>query len=155
MRSHHLDDVDQKLLRLLMRQGRRSNIDLARDLGISASACSRRIRQLEAHGVIRGYQAVLGDAAPTSPLVTLVTVTLEKQTQEFMRRFEASVRSHPEIEECYLMTGAADYVLKVTSGDTKAYETLHSAVLSRLPGVARITSSFALRTVATGSEIGR
>ena len=98
---------------------------------------------------------MLGDAAPTSPLVTLVTVTLEKQTQEFMRRFEASVRSHPEIEECYLMTGAADYVLKVTSGDTKAYETLHSAVLSRLPGVARITSSFALRTVATGSEIGR
>ena len=81
------------------------------------------------------------------------TVTLEKQTQEFMRRFEASVRHHPEIEECYLMTGAADYVLKVASEDTKAYEALHSTVLSRLPGVALITSSFALRNVATSGEI--
>lgn len=155
MRSHLLDDIDQKLLRLLLKQGRRANIDLARDLGISASSCSRRIRQLETSGVIRGYQAVLGEAAPTSPLVALVSVTLEKQTQDFMQRFEASVRHHPEIDECYLMTGAADYVLKITSEDTRAYETIHSTILSRLPGVARITSSIALRSVATAGEVGR
>ncbi|WP_339933106.1 Lrp/AsnC family transcriptional regulator [uncultured Brevundimonas sp.] len=154
MRPHKLDEIDQRLLRMLQRHGRRSNVDLARDLGVSPSACSRRIRLLESRGVIRGYQAVLGAAAPETPLVALVSVTLEKQTEEFMRRFEAAVRHHPEIEECYLMTGGSDYVLKVSSADTKAYEAIHSTVLSRLPGVARLTSSFALRDVAktTGSD---
>jgi DNA-binding Lrp family transcriptional regulator len=76
-----------------------------------------------------------------------VQITLERQTEEFLRRFESAVRKCPEVCECYLMTGIADYLLRVETGSAAEYERIHTEVLSRLPGVARIQSSFAIRTV--------
>ncbi len=141
-----LDEIDHRLLRLLRLNGRRSNIELAHDVGLSPSACSRRIRQLEARGVIRGYTAILAPEA-VGGVAAIVMVTLERQTDAFMTRFEAAVRTHPEIEECLLMTGNADYMLRVSASSAGAYDGIHKQILARLPGVARLQSSFVIRDV--------
>ena len=145
--AHQLDALDQKLIRLLRLNARRPNSELAADVGLSPSACLRRIRMLEDSGVIRGYTAIVDDPAAPGAMIAIVRLTLHEQTEEFLRRFEAAVREHPEIEECFLITGDADYVLRVSAPSSTAYEAIHTGVLSRLPGVARIHSSFAMRDV--------
>jgi len=150
-----LDAVDQKLIRLLRLNARRPNSELAAEIGLSASACLRRVKILEERGVIRGYTAIVD--APGSPgtMVAIVRLTLHEQTEEFLRRFEAAVRDHPEIEECFLITGDADYVLRVSASSPAAYEAIHTDILSRLPGVARIHSSFAMRDVLRSRTLER
>ena len=145
--THQLDALDQKLIRLLRMNGRRPNSELAAEVGLSASACLRRIRMLEDRGVIRGYTAIIDDPAAAGAMIAIVRLTLHEQTEQFLRRFEAAVREHPEIEECFLTTGDADYVLRVSAPSAAAYEAIHTDILSRLPGVARIHSSFAMRDV--------
>lgn len=150
-----LDALDQKLLRLLRLNGRRPNTELAAEVGLSASACLRRIRILEDRGVIRGYTAIVDPSGAPDAMIAIVRLTLEKQTEEYLRRFEAAVREHPEIEECFLMTGDADYILRVSAPSAAAYEAIHTDVLSRLPGVARIHSSFAMRNVLRWKAVDR
>jgi DNA-binding Lrp family transcriptional regulator len=142
-----LDPVDQKIIRLLRTDGRMTNARLAAEVGLSPSACLRRLRMLEHSGVIRGYAALVDEPAERDASVVIVQITLERQTEEFLRRFESAVRKCPEVCECYLMTGIADYLLRVETGSAAEYERIHTEVLSRLPGVARIQSSFAIRTV--------
>ncbi len=141
-----LDDVDRRIVQILRTEGRISNADLADQVGLSASACLRRVRQLETRGIIRGYTAILG-AEEDEGIVAFVQITLEKQTDEQMRRFEEAVRHYPEIRDCYLMAGAADYIVRAVAPSMAAYEVLHKDVLSRLPGVSRIQSSLAIRNV--------
>lgn len=141
-----LDPLDQRLLQRLRADGRISNADLASAVGLSPSACLRRVRRLEERGVIRGYAAVLANDS-NDGVVAYVEITLEKQTDDHMRRFEAAVRNHPEIRDCYLMAGEADYIVRAVAPDIAAYEVIHKDVLSRLPGVSRIHSSLAIRNV--------
>jgi DNA-binding Lrp family transcriptional regulator len=141
-----LDETDRRLIQRLRTDGRISNADLAEQVGLSASACLRRVRQLEQRGVIRGYTALLG-VDDEEGIVAFVQITLEKQTDEQMRRFEEAVRHYPEIRDCYLMAGAADYIVRAVAPSMAAYEVLHKDVLSRLPGVSRIQSSLAIRNV--------
>lgn len=141
-----LDPLDQRLLQRLRADGRISNADLASAVGLSPSACLRRVRRLEERGVIRGYAAVLAKDSDDG-VVAYVEITLEKQTDDHMRRFEAAVRNHPEIRDCYLMAGEADYIVRAVAPDIAAYEVIHKDVLSRLPGVSRIHSSLAIRNV--------
>ena len=141
-----LDPVDRRILQRLRADGRVSNADLASAAGLSPSACLRRVRRLEERGVIRGYTAVLANDADDG-VVAYVEITLEKQTDDHMRRFEAAVRNHPEIRDCYLMAGEADYIVRAVAPDIAAYEVIHKDVLSRLPGVSRIHSSLAIRNV--------
>ncbi|OJU13501.1 MAG: transcriptional regulator, partial [Caulobacterales bacterium 68-7] len=101
----------------------------------------------EESGAIRGYAAIIAETAQDDGVVAIVRITLDKQTEEYLNRFEQAVRMHPEIEECYLMTGDADYILRTVAPSTAAYERIHKEILSRLPGVARINSSFAMRSV--------
>lgn len=150
-----LDAIDQKLLRLLRLDGRRPNSELAAEVGLSPSTCLRRIRILESSGVIRGYTAIVENPGTDEAIIAIVRLTLEKQTEEYMRRFEAAVRNHPEIEECFLMTGDADYVMRVSTPSASAYEAIHTDILSRLPGVARIHSSFAMRNVLRSRTVRR
>jgi DNA-binding Lrp family transcriptional regulator len=145
----NLDAIDRKIIGHLRVDGRMANNDLARKVGLSASACLRRVRQLEETGAIRGYVALIAEAATDAGVVAIVRITLDKQTEDYLNRFEAAVRMHPEIAECYLMTGDADYILHATAASTAAYEQIHKEILSRLPGVARINSSFAIRSVLT------
>ncbi|MBX6372776.1 MAG: Lrp/AsnC family transcriptional regulator [Acetobacteraceae bacterium] len=142
-----LDEADERILRLLRADGRMTNAALAAAAGLSPSACLRRVRQLERRGVIRGYTAIIDEPMPSDLVVVIVQITLERQTDDFLRRFEEAVRRCPEVRECFLMTGDADYLLRVEARGAADYERLHKERLSRLPGVARIRSSFAIRSV--------
>ncbi|NOG73291.1 Lrp/AsnC family transcriptional regulator [Roseicella sp. DB1501] len=147
---HALDDTDRAILRQLRADGRMSNAALAEAVGLSPSACLRRLRLLEHRGVIRGYTAIIEEAAPREGVVVIVQITLERQTDASMQGFETAVRRCPEVRECYLMTGMSDYLLRVEARDAADYERIHKEVLSRLPGVARIQSSFAIRSIVRG-----
>jgi DNA-binding Lrp family transcriptional regulator len=142
-----LDSIDRKIIGLLRSNGRLPNNELAAHVGLSPSACLRRVRLLEERGTIQGYAAVISEGAAEEGLVAIIHITLDKQTEEYLNRFEAAVRMHPEVVECYLMTGDADYLLRAVAGTPADYERIHKEVLSRLPGVSRINSSFAIRRV--------
>ncbi|MEM8569884.1 MAG: Lrp/AsnC family transcriptional regulator [Pseudomonadota bacterium] len=142
-----IDAFDRKIMRLLRRNARITNAQLSSEVGLSASACLRRVRLLEASGMIQGYTALVSTASGEPMISVIVNITLERQTQDVFDRFEAAIRRHPEIQECYLMTGGSDYLLRVeieTAGD---FERVHKEILSRLPGVMRIQSSFSIRNV--------
>jgi len=142
-----LDSIDRNIIRALRRNGRISNLQLAGEVGLSPSACLRRVQILEQEGVIRGYTAIIGTGRDEEKLVAIIQITLERQTEEYLNRFEAAVRRHPEIKECYLMAGELDYWLRTEVENIAAYEMLHKEVLSRLPGVMRISSSFSIRSI--------
>ncbi|MFN3448105.1 MAG: Lrp/AsnC family transcriptional regulator [Roseococcus sp.] len=142
-----MDEKDRAILRQLRHNARMPNAALAAAVGLSPSACLRRLRLLERSGAIRGYTVVLDEAPPREGVVVIVQITLERQTDEHLRRFEEAVRKCPEVRECHLMTGLADYLLRVEARDAADYERIHKEALSRMPGVARIQSSFAIRTV--------
>jgi DNA-binding Lrp family transcriptional regulator len=141
-----LDAIDRRIVQLLQADGRMPNAKLAAAVDLSQSACLRRLRMLEQGGVIRGYTAVV-EADDERATTVLVEIVLEKQTAESMSKFETAVRRFPEVRECYLMSGTSDYLLRVQARDAADYERIHSEQLSRLPGVARVRSSFAIRTV--------
>jgi Lrp/AsnC family transcriptional regulator, leucine-responsive regulatory protein len=111
------------------------------------SSTCRRVRQLEEAGLIKGYQAVVDQAKAGLPVSVFVSVRLEHQREEAMARFEAAVRGFPEVLECYLMTGARDYLLRVVASDLAGYEKFLKRTLTRIEGVASIESSFALAQV--------
>lgn len=142
-----LDKIDRALIRALRRNARLSNVALAAEVGLSPSACLRRVRLLEEGGTLAGYTAILGGAAAGSGLTVMVRVSLVRQTEDILNAFEAEVLKHPEVRGCYLMTGEEDYLLRLELEHAGDYERIHKEILSRLPGVTRINSSFAIRKV--------
>jgi Lrp/AsnC family leucine-responsive transcriptional regulator len=148
-----LDRVDNQILAALQRDGRISNRDLAEKVHLSESACLRRMRALEEAGVIDRYAALVNQARVGLPGNVFVSITLNRQEQADLAAFEEAVKRVPEVMECYLMTGQQDYLLRVVVSDPADFERLHSQHLTRLPGVARVQSSFALRTVRKGNEL--
>ena len=147
MSLKELDAMDHRILARLQSSGRISNADLARDVGLSASACLRRIRELEESGVIDRYVAVLDQKSVDLAISVFVQVTLERQTEPSLEIFEERVTARPEVMECYLMTGDADYLLRVVVADVTAYEQFLKNHLTRIPGVSSIKSSFSLKRV--------
>jgi DNA-binding Lrp family transcriptional regulator len=141
-----IDDRDCAILSLLQTDGRLTNSDLAERVNLSPSACLRRVRLLESEGLISSYAALLNEKAVGLPRVAFVQVTLDQQGRASLDRFEAAVRRHPEILECYLLAGAADYLLRVAYADSADFERIHSATITQLPGVVRVQSTLALRT---------
>ncbi|HEV7353465.1 MAG TPA: Lrp/AsnC family transcriptional regulator [Brevundimonas sp.] len=142
-----LDAVDRRILRLLQADGRMTNADLARQVALSESACLRRLKALEASGVIARYAAVIAERAVGLPISVFVTVTLASQAEAALTAFEQAVAAVPEVMECYLMTGGSDYLLRLVVRDVDDLERLHAKALTRLPGVNRVSSSVAMRTV--------
>lgn len=142
-----LDALDTKILDLLQRKGRMSNADIAEKVNLSASACHRRIQRLEKDGIIRDYVAMLDSRAVGKPSTVFVEITLTGQADEILEAFERGVARIPNVLECHLMAGTADYLLKVVVSDTDDFARIHRQHLARLPGVAQMHSSFALRTV--------
>ncbi|MGD8710781.1 MAG: Lrp/AsnC family transcriptional regulator [Ectothiorhodospiraceae bacterium] len=143
-----LDATDRHILELLQRDGRITNAELAERINLSPSACLRRVRRLEEEGVIDGYMARVNQAAIGKPCDVFIEITLNSQSEESLQAFEAAVRDCPDVLESYLMSGDADYLLRIVAADTSDYERIHKRYLSRLPGVARIRSNFALRTIS-------
>ncbi|CAA0107530.1 Leucine-responsive regulatory protein [Starkeya nomas] len=142
-----LDAIDRNILRLLRLDARMPTAKIAEEVGLSASTCLRRIRLMEHSGVIRGYTALVDHSARDAAMAVIINITLERQTEDYLTRFEAAVRRHPEIQECYLMTGGADYLLRVEVENAAEFERIHTDILSTLPGVLRIHSSFSIRNV--------
>ena len=148
-----LDRTDRGLLAELQRDGRLTNRELAERVHLSESACLRRVRALEQAGVIDRYAAVVSQHKVGLPGNVFVSITLNRQEQADLSAFEEAVKRVPEVMECYLMTGPQDYLLRVVVSDPSDFERLHSQHLTRLPGVARVQSSFALRTVRKSAEL--
>jgi len=148
-----LDRIDRTLLAELQRDGRISNRDLAERVHLSESACLRRVRALDDAGVIERYAAVVSQAKAGLPGNVFVSITLNRQEQGDLSAFEEAIRRVPEVMECYLMAGPQDYLLRVVVSDPSDFERVHSQHLTRLPGVARVQSSFALRTVRKSAEL--
>jgi DNA-binding Lrp family transcriptional regulator len=142
-----LDAIDRNILRLLRLDARISNARLAGEVGLSPSACLRRIKLMEQAGVIRGYTALVDTSQGEAAIAVIINITLERQTEEHLDRFEAAVRKHPEIKECFLMTGGSDYLLRVEVANPGDFERIHKDILSTMPGVLRIHSSFSIRNV--------
>ncbi|SLN71856.1 Leucine-responsive regulatory protein [Roseovarius gaetbuli] len=142
-----LDSNDRRLLTILQKRGRISNADLADEINLSASACHRRVQRLEAEGYIKGYVALLDARKMGVPATIFVEITLNTQADEVLESFEKAVARIPDVLECHLTAGSADYILKVVAEDTEDFARIHRQYLTRLPGVAKMQSSFALRTV--------
>jgi len=140
-----MDAIDKKILRTLARQGRLTNAELAEKVGLSPSPCWTRVKRLEQAGVIRGYAALLDQAALGLPDTVFIEVMMERHDEAQLRRFEEAVADIPEILECHLVTGEYDYVIKAAVGGTMGYERLLRDRLYRLPGVRHTRTSFALR----------
>jgi DNA-binding Lrp family transcriptional regulator len=148
-----LDPVDRKLLRLLQRDGRITNVELAKAANLSESACLRRVRALEERGVIGRYAAVIDQRAVGLPLSVFVTVTLFSQAEAALTAFEKAISNVREVAECYLMTGGSDYLLRLVVKDVDDLERVHSRELTRIAGVTRVSSSIAMRTVVKREEL--
>lgn len=148
-----LDRADRQLLDLLQRNAQLTNQALADQVALSESACLRRVRRLESAGLIKGYVALVDQTQAGYPDNVFVRITLKSQGRDALAAFEAAARNLPEVMECYLMSGDADYLLRVIVSDASDYERLHSRHLTLLPGVDRVHSSFALRTVVRRTEV--
>lgn len=147
MKFEELDKQDKIILSLLQAKGTMPLAELAEMAGLSASSCHRRIKLLEEQGVITGYSATLNRKAIGLANEFFVEVSLNAQSEDVLERFEKAVARVPEILECHLMSGQFDYLLRVVAKDAEDYERIHRTRLGRLPGVQRIQSSLALRTV--------
>ncbi len=147
MKSDNLDKIDKIILAELQINAQRPVAELAHKAGLSPSSCHRRVKLLEEAGVILGYTANLDRTALGLANEFFVEVSLSAQTEEAFEKFEKAVQRVPEILECHLMSGQFDYLLRVAAADATDYERIHRSRISRLPGVQRIQSSLALRTV--------
>lgn len=147
MKIHELDRTDKIILAQLQRHGNMALGELAEKAGLSASSCHRRVKLLEQASIITGYSAALDRKALGLTNEFFVEVSLTAQTEEAFKKFEKAVQSVVEILECHLMSGQFDYLLRVIARDAEDYERIHRTKLARLPGIQRIQSSLALRTV--------
>lgn len=142
-----MDSIDSKILRALQKDSNRAVSDLASDVGLSTSACHRRIKLLEESGVIAGYAARLDREALGLWVQAFVEITLSSQSESALNAFEKEVARFDEILECYLTTGQADYVLRVVAKNVADFDSIHRNCLAQLPGVSSMQTIFVLRSI--------
>ena len=142
-----MDRIDARILEELQRDSARGIAAVAQKAGVSTSACHRRIKAMEADGTILGYGARIDPAKLGLALHAVVEITLTSQSKEAMDRFEEAVRGFDEILDCRLMSGEADYLLRIAARDIGEYDRIHRSCLSRLPGVSAMHSSFVIRAI--------
>ncbi|NIY71006.1 Lrp/AsnC family transcriptional regulator [Marivivens donghaensis] len=147
MTDFGIDPTDQRILTILQKEGRLSNADLAERVNLSASACHRRVQHLERGGYITGYVALVNPRKVGRKTTVYVEITLNGQADETLDAFEKAVARVPDVLECHLMAGTADYLLKVVAEDAEDFARIHRRHLAKLPGVQTLQSSFSLKTV--------
>ena len=148
-----LDRHDKLILKALQKDGRISNVQLAAQVSLSESACLRRVRALEESGMISRYAALISQNEAGLPGNVFVQIGLQREVESDLAAFEEAVRDIPEVMECYLMSGELDYLIRVVVADMADFERIHKTELTRLPGVSRVNSSFAIRTVQRKTEL--
>lgn len=149
----NLDRYDRAILAELQHDGRISNVQLANRVSLSESACLRRVRALEDEGMIERYVALLNQKKAGLSGTVFVHIALRREEQSELAAFESAIADIPEVMECHLMTGEFDYLLRVVVSDMADFERLHNESLTRLPGVSRVNSSVAIRTVRKTTEL--
>ncbi|GJL94770.1 MAG: transcriptional regulator [Hyphococcus sp.] len=142
-----LDHIDHKILRYLQENARITNADLADKVGLSPTPCLRRLRRLEADGVIKGYHTEIDREALGVNVTVIILVKLEREDDKTLREFEAEIKKRPEVMECYLVTGKFDYFIRVLVPTLSSYETFLSETILRMDNIATVESSFTLREV--------
>ncbi|MDP1732545.1 MAG: Lrp/AsnC family transcriptional regulator [Devosia sp.] len=145
--NNGLGAIDRKILRALQEDGRMTVQALADRVGLSASPCLRRIRQMEASGIISAYSALVDQESVGLPVSVFISIKLERQRAAELDRFAQAIAAWPEVMECYLMTGQRDFLLRVVCADLSTYETFLREKLTQVEGVGSIESSFALGQV--------
>lgn len=147
MKDSNLDALDRAILAALLEDGRQTQVELAERIPLSATAIARRIRALEEEGIIQGYQARINRQALGLGMTVIVHIGLTSQNEDLLEAFEKAAASAPSVVSCHLMSGEDDYLVIVMARDLADFERIHKEQLARLPGVARLKSSFALREV--------
>lgn len=142
-----LDAKDRAIIRALQADGRLTNAELAERVNLSPSACLRRVRLLEERGLIKGYVMLLDERAAGLAGAAFVFITLDQQGRSALETFETAVMRHREIMECHLLAGSHDYLVRVAYRDAADFERIHTDILTQLPGVTRVQSTLALRSV--------
>ena len=148
-----LDRMDYRILHHLQNNARMSNTELADAVGLSPSPCLRRVKALEQAGVIKRYAGLVDAKAVGLPISVFVSVSLNRQERGELEAFETAISANREVMECYLMTGSADYLLRIVVPDLESYERFLADKLTRINGVANIQSSFALKQVIYRTEL--
>jgi len=149
-----LDRIDIAILAALQEDGRMPNAALAERVGLSQSACSRRLDNLERSGIIKGYHAKISDAALGHRMTVIVHISLSGQFEKTLSEFEAAVKRCPNVLSCHLMSGEYDYILRIVARDLEDYERIHKEWLTGMPHVIKINSAFALREVVDRTAMG-
>ncbi len=142
-----MDTFDLKIAKELARDGKLTVVELSDRVGLSPSACTRRIQSLEQRGIIGGYRALVDRTGVGLGVSIFVEITLERQASDMLRAFETALLACPNVLSCHLMSGSSDYLIHMVAEDLTDFERLHSEFLGHLPGVARIESKFSLREV--------
>ena len=142
-----MDYIEFKLLNSLQKNARLTNLELAKQVGLSASPCLRRVKTLEENGVITGYSAIINQNKVNLSVNVFVQVSLERQSEERLQIFEEKIMEYEEVMEAYLMTGEADYLLRIVVKDLQAYEKFLKDNLTQIKGIASIRSYFSLKQV--------
>jgi|TARA_B100001105_G_scaffold146435_1_gene117269 DNA-binding Lrp family transcriptional regulator len=148
-----LDRTDYRILHHIQNNARMTNVDLAEAIGLSPAPCLRRVKALEAAGVIKCYAGIVDAGAVGLPISIFINISLERQERSHLEDFEDSIRSNPEVMECYLMTGSSDYLVRIVVPDLQSFERFLADKLTRIPGVANIQSSFAVKQVVYNTEL--
>jgi DNA-binding Lrp family transcriptional regulator len=151
--SREIDRFDRRILELLQADGSISNVELARRVNLSPSACLRRVNILMESGLVAGNHLVLDQAQAGYEGTAYVYISLKGQDRKTLSAFEAAMTGVPQIQECYLLAGESDYLLRVVFRNIQDLERLHSDVITRLPGVERVQSTLTLRTVKRTSRL--
>ncbi|MDE1466399.1 Lrp/AsnC family transcriptional regulator [Aurantiacibacter sp. D1-12] len=141
-----LDSIDRKLLAELQAEGRVTNVDLARRVGLTAPPCLRRVRALEDEGVIRGYHADLNASKLGFAITVFAMVSLRSQAEEDLKAFEEHINLLPEVRECHMLNGEIDFILKIVSRDLQSFQEFLTSKLTPAPNVASVKTSLTIRT---------
>lgn len=150
MENINLDETDRKILRELQSNGRLSAQELSERVGLSPSPCSRRMKILEEKGIIRGYSVLIDEAKLGYTVSVFVSVRLDRQIDDALKTFESTVKSYPEVVDCWLMTGNRDFLLRLSTENLVEFEEFLTSRLTKIPGVASIESSIPLRRIKGG-----
>ena len=142
----NLDSIDRRLLAELQEDGRVTNVELARRIGLTAPPCLRRVRALEENGTIKGYHAEIDGAALGFSIMVFAMVSLKSQAEDALRQFEDHMRSLPEVRECHMLNGEIDFILKIVSKDLQSFQEFLTSKLTPVPNVASVKTSLVIRT---------
>jgi Lrp/AsnC family leucine-responsive transcriptional regulator len=142
-----LDNIDLHILRVLQRNGRISNQDLADKVGLTPSPCLRRVRELESSGIVQKYVALVNPGAVGQSLQAFVEVRLDHQTRASAAKFETEIVKLPQVLECYMIVGDWDYLLRIIVRDLDALRDFHMNRLGKIPGVTNVKSNISMKAV--------